>query len=406
MDGPLVRILWLSNPPWIGSGYGQQTALFVPKLAALGHDIAVASNYGFHDAQLHWNGIKCYPADGVYGNRTLAAYAQDFGADQVIALCDAWVLHPDEWGDGPPVAVWAPVDHTPLPAMVRAPLAHPRVRPIAMSWFGEQMMRDAGLEPLYVPHGIDTDLFRPRPELRDEARGRLGVPHDAFLAGMVAANVGNSDVPRKNFPNVFTALARFMAAHPDAWFYCHSEGNPRPGAGGTNLYELAERRGLPSDRIRIPADNAWHLGIPAEFLALTVYPALDVLLLPSMGEGFGIPLIEAQACGVPVIASDHSAMTELAQNGWLVGGDPWDDRLMKADFILPPVGAITEALEHAHEARDDQVLRAAAAEFAQGYDADLIVDTYWRPALAELTSGPVPLNRAQRRAARKQKALA
>jgi glycosyltransferase involved in cell wall biosynthesis len=409
MDGQVgpVRILWLSNPPWVGSGYGQQTALFVPKLAELGHELAVASNYGFHDAQLNWKGLRCYPADGVYGNRTLSTYAHDFHADQVIALCDAWVLNPDEWPDLS-AAVWAPVDHTPLPAMVHKTLGNDRVRPVAMSRFGERMMRDAGLEPLYVPHGIETTLFKPRPELRDQARDELGVPRDAFLVGMVAANVGNQNVPRKAFAQTFTGFARFAATHPDAWFYCHSEGNPRPGTGGINLYELAERRGLPQGRIRIPADKAWHLGIPAEFLAFTVYQALDTLILCSMGEGFGIPLVEAQACGVPVIASDHSAMTELTHAGWLVGGDPWDDPVQKADFIVPSVGAITDALEAAYQARHDQVLRAAATEFARGYDADLVVDRYWRPALTELAGGATPpasMNRAQRRARRK-KALA
>jgi glycosyltransferase involved in cell wall biosynthesis len=396
--------LWLGNPPWLGSGYGQQAALFLPRLVGLGHQVAVACNYGLHDTQLNWNGLHCYPADGVYGNRTLATFAEHWQADQVIALCDAWVLKPDEWPDGLTAAVWAPVDHHPLPPMVGRTLAHERVRPIAMSRFGERMMRNAGLEPLYVPHGIDTRLFRPQPGLRARARAELGVPQDAFLAGMVAANVGNPMVPRKAFPQAFAAFAAFAHDHPDAWLYCHSEGNPRPGSGGINLYRLAGETGLPEARIRIPTDRSWHLGIPAQFLADTVYQALDVLLMPSMGEGFGIPLVEAQACGVPVIASDHSAMTELTQAGWLVAGDPWKDDTQESFFTIPQVAAIAAALEAAYQARHDQALRAAAVEAAQPYDADFVTGRFWAPALDALTAAtadsgrkPGVTNRAERR---------
>ena len=50
-----------------------------------------------------------------------------------------------------------------------------------------------------------------------------------------------------------------------------------------------------------------------------VYNFCDVTVLPSMGEGFGLPIIESLAAGVPVIATDHSACRELvSQHGELV----------------------------------------------------------------------------------------
>jgi glycosyltransferase involved in cell wall biosynthesis len=407
MAGALVKILWLGNPPWLGSGYGEQAGLFIPRIAQQGHEVALACNFGLHDTTLEWGGLRCYPADGVYGNRSMPTFASDWQADLVVALCDAWVLKPGEWAETPPVANWAPVDHSSLPAAVRDVLAHERIRPVAMSRFGERLLQAERLRPFYVPHGIDTQLFRPRPELRDQARQDLGVPEDAFLVGMVAANVGNPSAPRKAFPEAFAAVAEFARARKDAWFYCHSEGNPRPGAGGVNLHRLAGRRGLPPGRIRIPTDETWHRGIPHGFVAFA-YQAFDVLLLPSMGEGFGIPLLEAQACGVPVITSDHSAMTELCGAGWLVDGQPWNDEAQEADFTIPIISSIVDRLEHAYAERGNAGLRTRAVEFAQSYDADLITDTYWRPVLEKLAGGgaaspsPAGLNRKQRRA--KQKA--
>jgi glycosyltransferase involved in cell wall biosynthesis len=109
-----------------------------------------------------------------------------------------------------------------------------------------------------------------------------------------------------------------------------------------------------------------------------------VLLMPSMGEGFGIPLLEAQACGVPVITSDHSAMTEIGTVGWQVGGDPWWDALQDSFLICPSVDGIVAALEAAYTARGDIELRERAVRFAAAYDADTVLHQHWLPALERL----------------------
>jgi hypothetical protein len=85
-----------------------------------------------------------------------------------------------------------------------------------------------------------------------------------------------------------------------------------------------------------------------------------------------------------VIASDHSAMTELTAAGWLVHGDPWWDELQQSFFIVPSIDGIVAALEAAYQARDDTTLRAAAAAFAGDYDADLVAERNWKPALTSL----------------------
>jgi hypothetical protein len=56
-----------------------------------------------------------------------------------------------------------------------------------MSRFGERMLTQAGLQPLYVPHGVDTQLFHPGVCKRDDARRMLGLPTDGYIVGMVAA---------------------------------------------------------------------------------------------------------------------------------------------------------------------------------------------------------------------------
>jgi len=378
----MSRILWLGNPPGVGSGYGEQARLFVPRLMALGHELAVACNYGVQGMCLEAGPVTYYPSDSDWGNKTIGTYAEHFQADLVVALCDAWVMRPDDWPQDLRMAIWAPVDHYPLPPPVLNVLAHEKVRPVAMSRFGERLMTDAGLEPLYVPHGVDRTLFHPRPEDKAAIREELGVPADAYLVGMVAANTGNPALPRKAFPQALTAFSRFAADHPDAWFYAHSQTQPGKG-GGINLEALTLATDCPTDRVRYPPAAIFHLGWPTENMA-NLYQAFDVLLNPSMGEGFGVPLIEAQSCGVPVIASDHSAMTELSPAGWLVGGDPWWDHFQDAWLTVPSIGAIHAALEAAYEQRDNQQLKDNAAAFAARYDADHVAQTYWASALEQL----------------------
>jgi glycosyltransferase involved in cell wall biosynthesis len=378
-----VRILWVGNAAFAPSGYGEQAGLFLPRFQQLGHHVAVLCNWGVAGAKLTLGGIDHYPSDGVWANRSLPTIAEHEHADIVIVLNDAWTMTPDSWGHGlPPVAIWAPIDHYPIPPAVLASLAHPAIRPIAMSKFGHKLMTHADLDPLYVPHGVDTNLFHPQPEIRDRIRDGLSIPRDAFLVGMVAANKSPASQDRKSWAKALHAFAIFAQQHPDAYMYAHTE--PKPfGGNGSDLDDLATIVGIPPGRLRFPPDKGWALGMPRELVA-TVYQAFDVLLNPSKGEGFGIPLIEAQACGVPVITSNHSAMPELTHAGWTVEGDPWWDEVQKSFFFDPFIESIRDALERAHEARGDGELRQAAVRFAQRYDADTVTEKHWKPTLEAL----------------------
>src|SRR4029077_13330101 len=108
---------------------------------------------------------------------------------------------------------------------------------------------EAGLDPLYVPHGVDRTLFRPRPRDKAAIRAELGIPEDAFLVGMVAANKATPSLPRKGFPQAWVAFSRFAAQHEDAWLYAHTEAEPAPGAG-LSLEKLTLATGCPLDRVK------------------------------------------------------------------------------------------------------------------------------------------------------------
>jgi glycosyltransferase involved in cell wall biosynthesis len=387
-----MRIIWASNSLYAKTGYGNQTALVLPRLAALGHDVAHHAWYGLEGgpitASVEHKGItypiRLYPKyrDG-YGNDIVSAHAQHFGADVVISLIDAWVLNPAAHkSEGRSIwAPWFPIDHEPIPPPVLRVVRESDC-PIVYSRFGERMAQNAGLDVRYVPHCVDTARFSPGSQ--SEARDALGWPSDRFIFGMVAANKGTPS--RKSYPQQLEAFARFSRKHTDALLYLHTNQGVDDGMGGVNLPELVEHLGI-TDRVRWCDTYSQIVGFPDDYMA-NVYRAMDCLLSVSMGEGFGIPIMEAQACGTPVLVGDWTSMSELVFGGCKVpreGAEAYWTPLGAYQF-LPHIGAIEEAMERSYHSTLDFERAAIARDCAATYDADYVAEHYWKPVLDELAA--------------------
>ena len=253
----------------------------------------------------------------------------------VLSLVDVFVLEPAVWRELN-VASWVPVDHDPVPPAVLDFLAATGAVPIAMSRFGQEQL--SAFDPLYVPHGVATDVYRPQP--RAELRAAGGFPQDAFVVGIVAVNKG---VPsRKSLAEMIEAFAVFRARHDDAVLYLHTEVEGQHQ--GTHLPSLLEELGVDEDAVLVVDQNRYLFNpFTPEELAAT-YSTLDVLLNASMGEGFGLTVLEAQACGVPAIVTDFTAMSEVCGAGWKVGYERhWTDQASWQ--ARPRVEEIVESLE-------------------------------------------------------------
>jgi glycosyltransferase involved in cell wall biosynthesis len=124
------------------------------------------------------------------------------------------------------------------------------------------------------------------------------------------------------------------------------------------------------------------LGFPSSYM-VDVYRAADVLLSPSMGEGFGLPILEAQACGCPVIVGNWTSMPELCFAGWKVSGQRFYTPIGSFQYI-PNIRDITWALRDAYAAKGNAELREQARQGALAYDADLVAETYWKPVLTKI----------------------
>lgn len=377
-------IVWASNNPDLPTGYGTQTAQVVKRLHRDGHRVSVAGNYGSEGHVTTWNGVRIWPRGfGPYSEDVLPAYTQAWAAEHrdldplVITLFDVWVYNdfPDKV---PHVASWVPVDHLPCPPKVLNFLKRPNVTPIAMSKFGRDMIEAAGIESLYVPHALES-CWRPTPTYKGvTGRELMGVPDDAYLITLNNANKGASP-SRKSWPENLTAAARVMRRHDDVWLYLHTE--DKGSMQGLNMHHLLEAVGAPMERVKIVEQFSYRMGLPQEYVA-AVYTASDLLLACSMGEGFGLTVLEAQTTGTPVVVSDFTAQPELVGDGWKVTGQPFWDAAQGAWWLMPNVDEIEDALEQAY-ARG-RYRSQEAIEFTKGYDADLVYEDYWKPALKVL----------------------
>jgi glycosyltransferase involved in cell wall biosynthesis len=108
-----------------------------------------------------------------------------------------------------------------------------------------------------------------------------------------------------------------MDKNPDRKIQVYIHTEPTALMGGWDMRELCKVLGLSG---KVYATNQYDASVvpsPPQFLA-QIYNACDVLMNVSAGEGFGIPIVEAQACGTPVITGNYTSMPEITHYGYTV----------------------------------------------------------------------------------------
>lgn len=389
-----LAITWYSNAIWAETGYGTQSKQAVSRLHRDGHHVAVASNYGLQATRLIYDGIPHYPmgveetsSDVIEPTfRHWSKQKPDLTA-LCIALYDAWPLLRSPAWDRMPVGIWTMVDALPVPPNVLAFLEKPNVTPLAASKYAHRQILAADVDALYVPMAIDTKVYKPTATFHDGNRavtGRemMGIDEDRFVVSCINANKSGTLLHRKAWGENLQAFARFAKRHDDAVLYVHTEKYGR--YGGIAFDPIIESLGIKPHQIQIVNQWALQIGIPNEAMA-ALYSATDVLLAPTMGEGFGLTVLEAGACETPAIVSNFTCQPELVSEGSLmVGGQMFWNSGQAAWQQIPSVDQIVDALEQSYQ--KGRVRSPAQREHALTYDADLIYDTYWKPALATLAA--------------------
>jgi glycosyltransferase involved in cell wall biosynthesis len=241
---------------------------------------------------------------------------------------------------------------TPPPAHVKA------VTPSRWSAEGFYQAGFTAEQVLVVPHGVDVGTFHPMPEVRRHTRGKLTVSDSEFVFLSVGAMTGNKGVDL-----LVRAFSEICRRYPHARLVL--KGMDQLYRSNALLLKSMETVSA-KDRQRV-ADRMTYLGESLSHRAMAeLYQAADVYVSPYRAEGFNMPVLEAAACGIPIICTGGGATDDFVS-------DEFARRITSRKSVVPVDDQSGSRLEPSLEHLIDLM-------------ASSIEDALWRERAAE--AGP------------------
>jgi glycosyltransferase involved in cell wall biosynthesis len=299
-----------------------------------------------------------------YGKFTFDSVVAEYKPDIVLAMGDTWMVEHtvhSKYRNTFKLVIYVPIDGQPIPPGWTETF---RGADIVVSYgdFGSKVIRQraTGINNLtQIAHGVDCDTFRPKDgEQVKEIRDAICANKDInFLIGCVARNQ-----PRKALPRLFKAFYWFKSSYTscqdcgEITFRKHLDECPHCGSNNTfkgsakddvrlylhmairdcgwDLKELIKRYELNDGSLAYPSNLQIGKGVSTENL-VNIVNAFDIFTLPTSGEGWGLPILEAMSCGKPVLVTDYSAHVDFVQGA--------GELIKVSEFICEPLTNIERA---------------------------------------------------------------
>jgi glycosyltransferase involved in cell wall biosynthesis len=399
-----MNILWSSNGPHTNSGYAVETRDLLFRFVKDGWNTACVAFWGSEGYPTYQYGqdliderfkdvkLKVYPKmDHPYGSDAIIAHALDYKANVVITMQDVPMLDPQHLQQLKYWVPYVPIDKDPCPPGVLDRLRY-AYKIITFSKFGQETLLKHGFTSTLILEGTDPELLKPIDKA--QARKDFGIPQDAFIFGMIAANKENP--PRKSFQESLEAFKRFSDNHPEAKLFIHSQ---QRGPGGFPVEEFAHYLGL-KDKIIYMLPYQAVFNSDSKRIAKEM-SCFDVLLHPSRTEGFGLTVVEALSCGVPVIVNNTTSMPEMVKEGvtgFICETDKkgwWSND--NSYVYSPDVQSLYDKMEASYKLvkeKGAETAKACRNFVLENYDIDKLYQNKWKTFLEELQEEILPLQPA------------
>jgi glycosyltransferase involved in cell wall biosynthesis len=177
---------------------------------------------------------------------------------------------------------------------------------VAMSRLIRDEMVGAGLAPekvRHIPHGVDTERFRPAtPDERRDLRRRIGLPQDALVVAFTGRLLRGKGL--ETLVEAFASQEAHASRSPRAHLLIVGSGNGQALSVEDAIRERVAR-----------GDLAGRVTMTGRVENVQDYlRASDVFAFPSEFEGLGLSLIEAQACGLPCIGARTGGIVDVIED--------------------------------------------------------------------------------------------
>ncbi len=307
------KILWLSDSPTTSTGYATATMNILNGLSDEFECHCIGHNYYGHTLKpgLEFEDgtkLKFYlhgTGRAKYGLDVVPTIIKKIDADFFGILLDTFMVYPDYINyDFSPAKTFF---YFPSDGGGRIPhnceqILNKCYFNIGMSEFAsKQAELKHNVNSYPIPLGYNEKHFYPLSEDKKQKAKKKWNFENKFVVGCIARNQG-----RKMWDRIIKAFAVWCKDKPDVILFLHTD--PYDPAKVFDMPQLITDLGL-NNRIVFSGTSFYKPFNPSEMNE--IYNIMDIFLLLTSGEGWGMPIVEAQACGIPQIVTDYTTSREI-----------------------------------------------------------------------------------------------